>query len=92
MTRTLAVSGTVFTVDGPPFDMWGIRLVNALENDHVTSCMVGVLDDYTAHGVNTFSVFLQGGSTASANPFDADGTFTRRCPSRKLRSRLHARS
>lgn len=78
MTRVLKVDGAGFLLDGEPFDMWGIRLANALENDQVSRAVVGQLDEYLKYGVNTFSVFLQGGSTGSANPFDADGSFTRR--------------
>ncbi len=78
MTHILTISGPGFALDGEPFDMWGIRLANVLENDAAAACLVRVLDDYVEHGINTFSVFLQGGSTGSANPFDADGSFTRR--------------
>ena len=78
MTRTLSTEGAGFLLDGQPFDMWGIRLANALENDRVTASLIPVLDDYARYGVNTFSVFLQGGSTGSANPFDADGAFSTR--------------
>lgn len=85
MTQTLTVEGTGFALDGAPFDMWGIRLANALETDAVATKVVGQLDSYLAYGVNTFSVFLQGAATGSANAFDADGSFgcrTRRgeCP------------
>ncbi len=76
MTHTLSIDGTGFLLDTEPFDMWGIRLANALENDHVTASLIPMLDDYLEYGVNTFSVFLQGGSTGAANPFDADGAFT----------------
>ena len=78
MTRKLSVSGTGFSLNGQDFDMWGIRLANALENDAATSSLIRELDDYVEHGVNAFAVFLQGGSTGGANPFDADGSFTRR--------------
>ena len=77
MTRTLSIDGAGFVLDGEPFDMWGIRLANALENDRVADSLIRVLDDYVIYGVNTFSVFLQGGSTGAANPFDADGAFSR---------------
>jgi hypothetical protein len=77
MSHRLAIEGQGFTLDGAPFDMWGARLANALETDAITAALVRELDDYVRHGVNTFSVFLQGGSTGSANPFDADGSFTR---------------
>ena len=77
MTRTLMIDGIGFTLDGQPFDMWGIRLANALESDAIALAVIRQLDEYVAHGINTFAVFLQGGSTGSANPFDADGNFSK---------------
>jgi hypothetical protein len=77
-TRRLSIVGTGFELDGAWFDMWGVRVANALENDEVTASLLRVLDDYLAHGVNTLAVFLQGASTGSSNPFDADGSFARR--------------
>lgn len=78
MTRTLSVVESGFELDGEPLDMWGIRLANAIESDAISVALVAELDDYVAHGINTFSVFLQGAATGSANAFDADGPFTRR--------------
>lgn len=77
MTHLLSINRTEFALDGSQFDMWGIRLANALENDTAAAAVISVLDDYLAHGINTLAVFLQGGSTGSANPFDANGRFTR---------------
>lgn len=77
MTHRLSINGTEFALGGSKFDMWGIRLANGLENDTAAAALISVLDEYVAHGLNTFAVFLQGGSTGSANPFDADGRFTR---------------
>jgi hypothetical protein len=34
MTRELSIVGSDFGLDGVPFDMWGIRLANAVESDH----------------------------------------------------------
>lgn len=78
MTKRLEIQGIGFTLDGRPFDMWGVRLANAVENDASAASAVRVLDAYVEHGVNTFSVFLMGGATGSANPYDADGSFSRR--------------
>jgi hypothetical protein len=64
-------------MDGRPFDMWGIRVANALENDRTAHDLLLQLESYLEFGVNTLSIFLQGGSTGQANPFDADGSFTR---------------
>ncbi len=77
MTRLLSVAGSGFELGGEPFDMWGVRLANATESDAISAALVAELDDYVAHGINAFSIFLQGGATGSANAFDADGTFTR---------------
>ena len=77
MTHTLAVADSGFALGGARFDMWGIRVANALESDAAAHALVHTLDDYLAHGINTVAPFLQGGSTGSANPFDANGSFTR---------------
>ena len=53
MTQTLTVEGTGFALDGAPFDMWGIRLANALETDAVATKVVDQLDSYLAYGAPT---------------------------------------
>ena len=78
MDHHLSIEGTDFTLSGAPFDMWGIRVANALESDRTAWSLVRHLDDYLEHGVNTLAIFLQGASTGHANPFDADGSFTQR--------------
>jgi hypothetical protein len=77
MMSELTTSGPNFLMDGKPFDMWGIRVANALENDHTALDLLLALDAYVEYGINSLSIFLQGGSTGQANPFDADGSFTR---------------
>ena len=73
-TKILSVQGARFMLDGKDFDMWGLRLANALENDRTAHDVIRNLDSYKSYGVNTVSVFLMGGSTGSANPFDCDGS------------------
>ncbi|MGQ9629447.1 MAG: hypothetical protein ACUVXI_03915 [bacterium] len=73
----IEVKGKAFTLNGEDFDMWGVRVANALENDMCTSTLISALDDYIAHGVNTVSISLMGAKTGSANPFNCDGRFNR---------------
>ncbi len=67
------IKGTNFTLNDKDFDMWGIRVANALENDRTTFCLLNNMDDYKKHGINTMSVFLMGAWSGSANPFECDG-------------------
>ena len=81
---TLSVNGPRFLLDGEPFDMWGVRLVNALWNEEQTLEIIDAMDDYMAHGVNTIGVNLQGGYPGyerdaaghwySNSAFNPDGT------------------
>lgn len=71
----LRVDGINFKMNDSDFDMWGIRLANGLENDRTTYDIVNNLDTYKSYGINTFSVFLMGGSTGSSNPFTCEGDF-----------------
>lgn len=69
----LTVAGRGFRLDGRPFDMWGVRVASAPISDASTEHLVAQLDDYRAHGVNTVSVFYQGSSAGSLDPFSPDG-------------------
>ncbi|WP_164983822.1 hypothetical protein [Cellulomonas endophytica] len=69
----LAVRGEGFTLDGRPFDMWGVRTASATVSDAQTEHLVAQLDDYRAHGVNTVAVYWMGSRSANHNPFSSDG-------------------
>ncbi|MCR4437672.1 MAG: PKD domain-containing protein [bacterium] len=58
----LSVQGTRFLLDGKPFEMWGIRVVNALWDDQQTQELLVAMSQYRAYGINTIGVNLQGGS------------------------------
>lgn len=69
----LTVNGDQFLYDGKPFDMWGIRTASATKDAAQTERLIAQLDAYKAHGVNTVTVFYQGSSGASYDPFAPDG-------------------
>ena len=82
---TLSVDGTRFLLDGRPFDMWGVRVVNALWDDNETQELIDAMPEYLLHGVNTVGVNLQGGYPGfnidpqtgkwwENNSFNSDGT------------------
>ncbi|MGQ9560429.1 MAG: PKD domain-containing protein [Candidatus Oleimicrobiaceae bacterium] len=58
----LSVQGTHFYLDGKPFEMWGIRVVNALWDDQQTQELLVAMAQYRSYGINTIGVNLQGGS------------------------------
>lgn len=72
-TPVLAVEGTQFRLDGRPFDMWGIRVASASQNDTLTAGLIAALDDYQRHGVNTLAVFYMGSRGRNGDPFSPDG-------------------
>lgn len=71
---TLEVKGRTFTLDGRPFEMWGIRTASASQTDELTAALIRNLDTYLAHGVNTVSVYYMGSSGGYSDPFTADGS------------------
>jgi len=71
---TLGLSGRTFTLDGQPFDMWGIRTASASQSEELTTALIANLDDYLAHGVNTVSVYFMGSSGGYSDPFTPDGS------------------
>ncbi len=73
-TYVLTAQGRRFALDGEPFEMWGLRLANALEDDDHVERLIDHLDEYRSYGITAFSVFLQGALTGSANAFRADGS------------------
>lgn len=72
-TGLLQIAVEAFTLDGAPFDMWGIRVASASQDAQLSSQLLAELDTYSEHGVNTVAVFFQGSSGGYSNPFSADG-------------------
>jgi hypothetical protein len=70
---TLEIKGRTFTLDGKPFDMWGIRVAGASQSQAFTDQLIEQLDTYREHGVNTVSVYYMGCSAAYSDPFSPDG-------------------
>jgi hypothetical protein len=71
---TLGIKGRTFTLDGRPFDMWGIRVAGASQNEAATRQLLGQLDTYRRYGVNTISVYYMGCASGYSDPFTPDGT------------------
>lgn len=69
----LLVNGNRFFLDGRPFEMIGLRVASASQNDSLTTMLIDQLDDYKATGLNTISVFVQGSSGGYSDPFSSDG-------------------
>jgi hypothetical protein len=70
----LAIDGERFTLDGAPFDLWGIRVASASGTAAMTKQLLDQLDVYKAHGVNTVTPWYMGSSGGNYDPFSADGT------------------
>jgi len=68
-TQKLTIEGHSFFLDGNLFDMWGVRVASASQNDTYTDDLISNLDHYKAVGINTISVFLQGSSGGYSEPF-----------------------
>jgi hypothetical protein len=71
--QVLEINGNQFLYDKKPFDMWGMRVASASQNDEYTALLLSSLDDYKKSGINTISVFLQGSSGGFSDPFSPDG-------------------
>ena len=78
-TREFEVRGGSAYLGGKPVRLWGLRCVHALRDRALTERLVRNLDNYTEHGINLVSVYLQaahGGHPdiqAGANPFGEFG-------------------
>ena len=70
----IEIVGTEFLYNGQPFDMWGIRTSSAVIEAGNTTKLIAALPDYKLHGINTVTVFYQGSSGGSHDPFTSDGT------------------
>jgi hypothetical protein len=74
-TKEFEVKGDSAYLGGQPVRLWGLRCVHALHDRALTERLVRNLDNFTEHGINLVSVYLQaahGGHPdiqAGANPF-----------------------
>jgi hypothetical protein len=69
----IGTRGDRFVLGGKLFDVWGVRVGSASQSEELKDALIRHLDEYLAHGVNTVTVFYQGTSGESSNPFSADG-------------------
>jgi hypothetical protein len=69
----IATRGDRFVLDGKLLDVWGVRVGSASQNEELKDALIRQLDEYLAHGVNAVTVFYQGTSGESSNPFSRDG-------------------
>ncbi|MDX1284345.1 MAG: cellulase family glycosylhydrolase, partial [Draconibacterium sp.] len=67
--QKLSIKGHSFYLDEKPFDMWGVRVASASQNDAYTNSLISNLDDYKKSGINSISVYLQGSSGGYSEPF-----------------------
>lgn len=69
----LTVRGDTFLRDGSPVKLWGVRVASATHSAEATDRLMAALDDYQAQGVTAITVFYQGSSGGSQDPFSPDG-------------------
>jgi len=67
--QNLTIKGHNFYLDGKPFDMWGVRVASATQNDEFTKSLISNLDDYKTSGINCISIYVQGSSGGYSDPF-----------------------
>lgn len=78
-TRRFEIRDNKPYLDGEEIQIWGIRLANALCRDKTVQDLIENLEEYVKHGVNSFSVFIQGANPGNYDPnlifngFDSDG-------------------
>lgn len=77
-TPVLAREGDVFVLDGEPIERFGLRAANALQSDEIAADLIAHLDDMRAHGIQSFSLTIQGGrhtagGNSAFNGYEADG-------------------
>ncbi|MCD6354744.1 MAG: cellulase family glycosylhydrolase, partial [Prolixibacteraceae bacterium] len=72
--QELSIKGHFFYLDGKPFDMWGVRVASASQNDAFTKELISNLNDYKMVGINTITVYLQGSSGGFSEPFFNNGS------------------
>jgi hypothetical protein len=73
ISQELSINGHSFYLDEKSFNMWGVRVASASQNDDYAKSLISNLDDYKASGINSISVFLQGSSGGFSEPFKNGG-------------------
>jgi len=72
-SQSLKIQGNQFLLDEQLFEMWGVRVASASQNEDYTKQLITSLDEYKDYGINTISVFFQGSSGGFSDPFSPDG-------------------
>jgi hypothetical protein len=70
---TVSVHGSQILVNGTPTTLFGFRVASAAMRDDWTDEVIGQLDTWRSHGVNSFIVWLQGSSGGYTRVFTRDG-------------------
>lgn len=77
-TPILTREGNRFLLDGRPITPFGLRLANTLQSDEIADRMIAHMDEMRAHGIQSFSLTLQGGrhtegGNSAFNAYTPDG-------------------
>lgn len=77
-TPILTREGGRFLLDGRPITPFGLRLANTLQSDEIADRMIAHMDEMRAHGIQSFSLTLQGGrhtegGNSAFNAYTPDG-------------------
>ena len=80
--RKISVEKGKVLLDGRNFLAKGLRCSNGLFSDDVTDELINQLGVYTAHGLNTISVFVMGNRFGDIKGYHPDGTLNRTYSSR----------
>lgn len=78
----LAVKGSDIRLNGHPVKILGLRCSNALVSDAATEQLIGQLDGFKSHGVNTVSVFFMGSRFGDVRGYRADASLDPVCAAR----------
>jgi hypothetical protein len=73
----VSAQGGQILVNGTPSTLFGFRVASAAMRDDWTDEVIGQLDTWRAHGVNSFILWLQGSSGGYTRVFTPDGAVDR---------------
>ena len=73
-TRGVAVARDQVLLNGHPVKVLGLRCSNALISDATADALIGQLDFYKAHGLNTVSVFFMGSRFGDVRGYRPDAS------------------